>query len=202
MGLKKQQRRSTPVRGTVLLISALLIGSAAVRIGIGAGTAVAESSSNAQPSLSGNATVSQTNSDRLNPAEISPLLEALTQREKRIKEREIALEMRAKALDVAQFEVERRLMALENTEQRLSATLAQARTAAEDDLAQLTTVYENMKPKDASALFGAMEPEFAAGFLGRMRPDVAAKILSGLDPQSAYSISAILAGRNAKAPKS
>ncbi|MEP4475030.1 MAG: hypothetical protein ABJ024_08265, partial [Lentilitoribacter sp.] len=79
--------------------------------------------------------------------------------------------------------------------------MALANTAAEDDLVRLTAVYENMKPKDASALFEQMEPGFAAGFLGRMRADAAAGILSGLSPQVAYSISVILAGRNADIPE-
>ncbi|WP_299047526.1 hypothetical protein [uncultured Tateyamaria sp.] len=133
--------------------------------------------------------------------DIKPLLDALRAREARVAEREGALAARSKALDVAQAEIERRLAALEATEARLRQTLTIAQTAAEDDLAKLTTVYENMKPKDASALFEAMEPAFAAGFLGRMQPEAAAKILAGLDPQAAYSISAILAGRNARAPK-
>ena len=47
----------------------------------------------------------------------------------------------------------------------------------------------------------AMEPDFAAGFLGRMRPDAAAAVMAGLTPETAYSISVILAGRNATAPK-
>ena len=47
-----------------------------------------------------------------------------------------------------------------------------------------------------------MEPSFAAGFLARMRSDVAAGIMAGLKPETAYTISVILAGRNAKAPKS
>jgi flagellar motility protein MotE (MotC chaperone) len=82
----------------------------------------------------------------------------------------------------------------------LRAVLAIADGAAEGDLARLTAVYESMKPKDAAPLFEKMAPEFAAGFLGRMRPEAAGAILSGLPPDMAYSISAILAGRNATAP--
>jgi flagellar motility protein MotE (MotC chaperone) len=47
-----------------------------------------------------------------------------------------------------------------------------------------------------------MAPDFAAGFLAQMRPDAAAAVLSGLDPNKAYTISVVLAGRNALAPKS
>ena len=90
---------------------------------------------------------------------------------------------------------------LKTAEEELRAVLALADGAAEGDLARLTAVYESMKPKDAIPLFEKMAPEFAAGFLGRMRPDAAGAILSGLPPDSAYSISAILAGRNATAPQ-
>ncbi|NHX27768.1 hypothetical protein HA397_27890, partial [Escherichia coli] len=84
-------------------------------------------------------------------------------------------------------------------EDSLRATLTLAETAAESDLARLTAVYENMKPKDAAGLFEQMSPDFAAGFMGMMRPDAAAQIMAALDPATAYSISVVLAGRNARA---
>jgi flagellar motility protein MotE (MotC chaperone) len=79
--------------------------------------------------------------------------------------------------------------------------LALADGAAEDDLVRLTAVYEAMKPADAAALFQTMAPEFAAGFLGRMRAEAAAAVISGMTPESAYSISVLIAGRNALVPK-
>ena len=79
--------------------------------------------------------------------------------------------------------------------------MATADKAAENDIGRLTAVYENMKPDQAAALFRLMEPSFAAGFLGRMRPDSAAAILAGLEPDLAYSISVVLAGRNADVPR-
>ena len=92
------------------------------------------------------------------------------------------------------------MRALEEAEGILNATIAMAESASQTDVAQLTTVYENMKPKEAAALFEEMSPEFAAGFLGLMRPDVAAAIMTRLAPATAYSFSVVLAGRNANAP--
>ena len=86
-------------------------------------------------------------------------------------------------------------------EEKLNETLARADGASEADLTRLTDVYQSMKPKDAAALFATMAPEFAAGFLGRMRPEASAAILSGMSPENAYTISVILAGRNANVPK-
>ncbi|MFK7834719.1 MAG: MotE family protein [Sulfitobacter sp.] len=138
----------------------------------------------------------------LDRSEVGRLLSSLRERERRVKEREAQIEMRNKALIVADAEISKRLNTLEVAEANLRQTLALADGAAEDDLARLTSVYESMKPKDAAALFETMEPDFAAGFLGRMRPDAAASVMAGLPPDVAYSISVILAGRNAKAPKS
>lgn len=83
----------------------------------------------------------------------------------------------------------------------MSKALTIADDAAEGDVTRLVAVYENMKPKDATALFAVMDADFAAGFLARMKPEAAAAIMAGLDPKVAYTISAVLAGRNARAPR-
>lgn len=186
-------------RGSVFLISFLLIGSAAIRIGSGAGQAVATESLTAEkisPAVGGDAPVTE-----MNRGDMSALLKAFQEREARISESEEKIAMRSKALSVANEEIEKKLSILQDAENSLRSLLALANTAAEDDLVRLTTVYENMKPKDAAILFEEMEPAFAAGFLGRMRPDSAAGIMAGLSPTAAYTISVILAGRNADIPK-
>lgn len=195
MGMKKL---STAGKGSVLLISGLLVASAGLRLATSATQAfAADGSELALPVVP---------ADRLAAAEppkaeqITTLVKALQAREARVADQELEIQVRTKALAVAKEEIERRIKALEEIEEKLRNTISLADEAAEDDLARLTAVYENMKPKDASALFEEMDPQFAAGFLGRMRPDSAAKIMTGLSPQVAYSISAVLAGRNAGVP--
>ncbi|WP_108483852.1 MotE family protein [Oceaniglobus ichthyenteri] len=134
------------------------------------------------------------------PPDIAAVLAALADRETRLAEQEDYYAKRAAALAEAEKEIETQLTALVDAEEKLEATLATAVGAAEGDVSRLTAVYENMKPKEAARLFETMSPAFAAGFLGRMRPDAAAKVVEGLTPEVAYSISVILAGRNAKAP--
>ena len=106
-----------------------------------------------------------------------------------------------RALEIADAAIEAKLAALVAAEERLSTTLAMAEGASEGDLAQLTSLYEKMKPKDAAALFEELDPQFAAGFLSRMRPEIAAGVMAGLSPKAAYTISVVLAGRNAMVPK-
>lgn len=196
------KRKALSGRGSVLLISGLLVGSALIRVLTGAEAAFAQIGASNPLSLPESTKNVEPSEPKGNRADLSALLTALRNREATVAIRETDLNMRKKALDVAQIEIERRLDALEAAEQRLEATLTVAQTASEEDLARLTSVYENMKPKDAAELFNEMEPEFAAGFIARMKPDSAAKVMSGLNPQTAYSISIMLAGRNANAPKS
>ena len=131
---------------------------------------------------------------------IRQLLGDLQARELSLEAEERALADRRQSLAVIEKHVTDNLQALIEAEKGLSATINLARTASETDLARLTSVYENMKPKEAIALFEAMDPAFSAGFLARMRSDAAAAIMAGLEPQTAYSISVILAGRNAQVP--
>lgn len=201
-------------RGSVTIIAVLLLSSASIRLLTSGSEAFAQDSqlpttqtpapeswdrkiSEEAPISAPLPTLSLTDED-----EISALISALREREAQVSEREKKLEMRLRALSVADAEIEKRLNNLSETEQKLRATLSLADEASEKDILNLTSVYENMKPAEAAELFEQMEPNFAAGFLGRMRPEAAASVLSGLSPQIAYSISVILAGRNANVPKS
>jgi flagellar motility protein MotE (MotC chaperone) len=178
-------------RGALHIVAVLLMGSAALRIAAGPLPAVAEETmAESGAELSAAATDGDTDA----------LIAAFETREARVAEREAQLRDRMQALRLAEIEIEDKMQALIAAEAALSATITQADTAAQTDLSQLTTVYENMKPKEAADLFAEMPPQFAAGFLGMMRPDAAAAIMTQLEPDVAYSFSVVLAGRNATVP--
>jgi len=135
------------------------------------------------------------------PLPPAALLDSLAKREAQVKAQDSAAAERLAALDLADQAINQRLAELQSAEAELKKTVAMADGASEKDLAQLTAVYEAMKPADAAALFQTMSSEFAAGFLGRMQPAAAAEILTGLKPDKAYEVSVLLAGRNALVPK-
>lgn len=188
--------RRRPARGTLLVIAAMMIGSAALRLGENSAIAAAFASSEA----AGRPATEQTETSAAEQPDYEAILDALDERENRIAEREARLDVRAQAAALAESRIDEKLAELEAAEESLRATIAVSESAAENDLAQLTSVYENMGAEEAALLFSQMTPEFAAGFLSRMRPDSAAAVLSGLEPGQAYEISVILAGRNALAP--
>ncbi len=181
--------------GVLTIISLLMVGSAIIRIGLEAGPALARG---AEPNMA-----SPVGGERkeANAADLQLLLTELLRREKTLNQRESTILDRERALDIADQAIETRLTMLEDAENALRETVAIAEKAAENDLTQLTDVYQSMKPKDAAALFETMDAVFAAGFLSRMPPEAAAEVMAGLSPEAAYSISVIMAGRNARAPQ-
>jgi flagellar motility protein MotE (MotC chaperone) len=193
---RRSARRGRRI-GTLVVIAALLAASGTIRLGVGVAEALVHDGAeeSAQPASTSAGVQGCTDA-----AGIAPLLEALREREARVATRESALEERMQALMLAERRLRDQQVALTETEAALAATLALADRAAEEDLLRLTTVYETMKPKDAAILFEEMDPNFAAGFLSRMRPEAAAGVMSGMTPRGAYTLSVILAGRNAGVP--
>ncbi len=194
---EKRPSRRRPARGALVVVATLFISSGLLRIGLEAGHAFARESVDELPA----AHMANVKGTCETPEDLRETLELFRDREARIAKREAQIADRIQALAVADKEIEARLAELVQAESDLRKLLVLADEAAEGDLARLTSVYEAMKPKDAAALFEEMAPEFASGFLSRMKPEAAAGIMSGLSPQVAYTLSAVMAGRNANAPK-
>lgn len=182
-----------PGRGVLAVVIGLLVASGVLRLGDEAGRAYATVTDPAAPAAPVPAQCDA-------PPETAALLEAFRLREQRLALRETQVADRMQALQVAENEIAEKLAALEAAESSLAATLALAETAAVSDIDRLTAVYQSMKPADAAALFEEMPPEFSAGFIARMQPEAAAAVMGGLQSATAYSISVVLAGRNARVP--
>ena len=193
----KKKTARAPGRGALFTVMLLFLLSGLVRLGGETGQAIAREVS----ALSDEPPIIMTGAECEPAAGLPELLSDLKTRANRIEAREANIADRMQTLAVAETAYEVNIARLIAAENALAATMARAETAADDDLNRLTAVYENMKPKDAAALFETMDNEFAAGFLGRMRPDAAAAVFAGLAPETAYRISIYLAGRNANAPR-
>lgn len=187
--MKKSRQRSG--RGALLIVSLFLATSGALRVGAGVGAALANAAAEPEP-----APVPQNC-----PETPAALAEAFKVKETNLNAREAALDDRVAALALSEAAINQRIDEMTAVETELKKTLKIADGAAEADLARLTAVYEAMKPSDAAKLFSTMAPEFAAGFLGRMNPGSAAAVIAGMPADEAYSISVLIAGRNALVPK-
>ncbi|MCF6273331.1 MAG: hypothetical protein L3J37_09120 [Rhodobacteraceae bacterium] len=134
-------------------------------------------------------------------AQVGPLLAAIQVRETQLTEREAYIDRRSQTLAVAEQRIREQMAALTEAEDKLAATLSLADNATERDVARLTEVYQRMKPAEAAGIFETMDIQFAAGFFSRMRPEAAAAIMANLPAELAYSVSVVMAGRNARAPR-
>ncbi len=181
-------------RGALTIVSLIFVASAVLRIGDETGKAWALSEPSVEASVEPQTACTAED-------DLSDLLQALQDKSQELVVLEAELLKRSAAIDAADGELTKRLAELREAEAGLRGLVEIAESASEKDIDRLVAVYEAMKPKDAALLFQTMEPQFAAGFLGRLRPETAAGILSGMPPEAAYSLSAIVAGRNARAPK-
>ena len=127
------------------------------------------------------------------------LLEAVRERSEQLDGRERDVTEREAALAIAEEELARQSEALATAQQQLESTMAVADSAAEQDLTQLTAIYENVKPKQAAVIFNNMEVNFAAGVLARMNAPAAAEILALMDTDRAYAVTVLMAARNLNA---
>lgn len=182
-------------RATHIIMSCLLI-SAVIRLGTGGMAIAQEIAMRAEEPPIALAPLAP----RKPEIQVGSLLESIRTRQEQLTQREVEIGERQLVLNMVEQQIAQQLVVLKQAEQKLANTLAIADSAAENDLAQLTSVYEKMKTKNAAEIFGTMEISFAAGFLSRMKPESAAGILSEMPPTSAYSISVIMAGKNARAP--
>lgn len=202
--MAKAAKKSKHLRrgSTLMMLAVLLMGSAAVRLGLEAEPAIArEVASLKEPGGEEQAHKGEPHRESMpTSAELQTMLAAFQEREQALAVREAEIQDRMKALEIADQAIDKKLAALEQAEEKLRATLALADGATEADVTRLTSVYEQMKPKEAAALFEEMDPAFAAGFLARMQPEAAAGIMAGLSPEAAYTISVVLAGRNGAVP--
>lgn len=196
MARKRKGPRLRAQIGALPLLAGILIASGLLRLGDGTGQAIAR-----EVGQIAGSTARAAPPDQPADPDLAPLVAALDARTERLDQREETLDARAAELAATEERLRAQLETLQAAKAELDGLLGIADEAAEADLGRLTAVYESMKPKDAAALFAEMEPQFAAGFLGRMRADAAAEIMAGLPPEIAYSMSVLLAGRNANLPR-
>ncbi|RZV42883.1 MAG: hypothetical protein EX271_04965 [Acidimicrobiales bacterium] len=106
-------------------------------------------------------------------------------------ERQAALQELEKTLKV-------QLTGIESANAELDKKIATLKAGANEDLAHLVAMYQTMKPKQAATIFDSMDPAFAAGFLREMNSNAAGLIMANMNAKKSYTISVLIAQKNAK----
>lgn len=121
------------------------------------------------------------------------LLERLAQRREVLDSRESEIDMRMALVEAAEKRIAERTAALEALEARINAMVDEKRELEEAQFKGLVQMYENMKPKDAAAIFDKLDMAILVRVARALNPRKMAPIMAKMDPLIAKDLTAALA---------
>lgn len=126
------------------------------------------------------------------------VLEVLQADRLKLTEKLAAVKTREQTLATLQTKLNAQMAQIEAANDVLEVRIKQMAVTANEDITHLVKMYQVMKPKQAAEIFDSMDPAFAAGFLRQMNSERAGMIMANMDSRKSYSISVIMAAKNAK----
>jgi flagellar motility protein MotE (MotC chaperone) len=121
------------------------------------------------------------------------LLARLAERRSQLDAYAEELDLRAALVEAAEQRIEERMTTMQSIEQQI-ATLVEQRQAAESELvAGVVTMYENMRPRDAAAIFNQLDMSVLVPIAKAMPPRKMAPIMAQMDPARAQELTVRLA---------
>ncbi|MBN66813.1 MAG: hypothetical protein CMM94_04515 [Rickettsiales bacterium] len=121
------------------------------------------------------------------------LLQSLGERRKELQERERGLEMREKLLDATEMRIDDKIKEMKTLQEQTQVLLKQYEKHEEAQVNSLVKIYENMKPKDAAAIFNEMDMPILLEVIDQMSERKVAPVLAGMSPQKARDVTEELA---------
>lgn len=129
-------------------------------------------------------------------AQSEDVLEALAERRKTLDKRQAEVEMREKLLAAAEARIDQKIEELKSLKAEVDEVFQTEESKGDEKMKSLVKVYENMKPKDAAAVFEQMEMDVLLNLLDRMNERKLAAILAAMDPARAQAVTVALATVN------
>jgi flagellar motility protein MotE (MotC chaperone) len=136
------------------------------------------------------------NPENLSSAE-KALLDRLQARRQELDSRNQELNLRENLLRAAEKRIEDQLGELKAVEDRIAAAEAARKAEEETKLKDLVIMYENMKPKEAAAIFDVMEMKVLVEVAGQMAPKKAGDVIAKMEPAAAERLTVALARKQA-----
>ncbi|WP_075215642.1 MotE family protein [Mongoliimonas terrestris] len=123
------------------------------------------------------------------------ILQTLSGRRSELDKREDDLMLRLKLLEAAEQRLQKRVDELKSIETQITAARQTEDTGAEERVKSLVTMYENMKPKAAAAVFDTLDLPILLDLAKTMQPKKMAAILAQMSPANAARLTTALAAR-------
>mgnify|MGYP001159261005 CR=1 FL=1 len=133
----------------------------------------------------------------LTQAEID-LLQKLAERRETLDARERELALREGLLQAAEQQLQAKTAELTALQAKIEAAMRKQTEEQEKKIADLVSVYEKMKPKDAARIFNELDLDLLVDILGRMKDAKTAPILAGMEEDRARAVTTRLAERHAQ----
>ena len=124
------------------------------------------------------------------------LLQELRQRRKEIEQYSNELPVDKLALESVKQYIDKRLILLENLQNKLKPQLKDNNKGEEQKIQRLVKVYENMKPKEAAKIFNDLQIGVLIEMALNMKESKLAAILSEMKAEKARELTSILATQN------
>jgi flagellar motility protein MotE (MotC chaperone) len=136
----------------------------------------------------------KSNPEGLSSAE-KALLDRLQARRQELDGRSQELDLRENLLRAAEKKIEEQLVELKAVEDRIAAAEEAKKTQEDAKLKDLVIMYENMKPKEAAAIFDVMEMRVLVDVASKMAPKKAGDVIAKMEPTAAERLTVALAKR-------
>lgn len=126
------------------------------------------------------------------PAEIQ-VLQSLARRREEIEKREQKLDAQEALLKAAEQEVDRKIAELNKLRSELEALLGKQQTMEDERILSLVKIYENMKPKEAAAIFNTLDMDVLLAVIGKMSERRSSPIIANMQTDRARLVTIRLA---------
>lgn len=123
------------------------------------------------------------------------VLERLQERSKQLDARSRDLDMRESLLKAAEKRVESHVLELKDLESKINAAIDNRDKAEAKRFAELVSMYENMRAKDAARIFDHLDLSILVDVATKMKPRAMSEILAQMNPQVAERLTVELANR-------
>lgn len=121
------------------------------------------------------------------------ILQSLSRRREELDEREKSLKLREQVLRGTEVKIDSKIQELSALKGELDTLLAQYNENEDTKIRSLVKIYENMKPKDAAAIFEQVDMVILLKVVDQMQEKKVAPILAKMNPTRAKEVTMSLA---------
>jgi len=121
------------------------------------------------------------------------VLQSLARRREELDKRAQEIAAREALLTAAEQEVDRKIAELNKLRSELEALLGTQEKMEEERIASLVKIYENMKPKEAAAIFNTLDMDILLAVVSRMSERKTSPILASMNTERARLLTIKLA---------